>query len=136
MNWHPDFSGCFLFWGGAGGSYLIYWKKPLIPLEHDQKSERNMEKFKQLLFSENGIKIVNMLFFLAFLATTLCFWLWHTWSGSFFWRSASKKVASRTSRIIYGCFIAFAVVMVVLNVVPVLLGYNSAGVRLFAAQTV
>ena len=55
-----------------------------------------MEKFKQLLFSENGIKIVNMLFFLAFLAHNLVF--------------------------IYGCFIAFAVVMVVLNVVPVLLG--------------
>ena len=33
-----------------------------------------------------------------------------------------KKAASRTSRIIYGCFIVFAVVMVVLNVVPVLLG--------------
>ena len=30
-----------------------------------------MEKFKQLLFSENGIKIVNMLFFLAFLAHNL-----------------------------------------------------------------
>ena len=32
-----------------------------------------MEKFKQLLFSENGIKIVNMLFFLAFLAHNLVF---------------------------------------------------------------
>ena len=51
-----------------------------------------MEKFKQLLFSENGIKIVNMLFFLAFLAHNLVFLVWHTWSGSFFWRSASKKL--------------------------------------------
>lgn len=32
-----------------------------------------MENFKQLLFSENGIKIVNMLFFLAFLAHNLVF---------------------------------------------------------------
>ena len=81
-----------------------------------------MEKFKQLLFSENGIKIVNMLFFLAFLATTLCFWLWHTWSGSFFWRSASKKLRVEPPGLFTAAFIVFAVVMVVLNVVPVLLG--------------
>ena len=82
-----------------------------------------MENFKQLLFSENGIKIVNMLFFLAFLAHNLVFLVvaYLVWI-LFSWRSASKKAASRTSRIIYGCFIAFAVVMVVLNVVPVLLG--------------
>ena len=74
-----------------------------------------MEKFKQLLFSENGIKIVNMLFFLAFLVVAYLVWI-------LFLAFCIKKAASRTSRIIYGCFIAFAVVMVVLNVVPVLLG--------------
>lgn len=74
-----------------------------------------MEKFKQLLFSENGIKIVNMLFFLAFLVVAYLVWI-------LFLAFCIKKAASRTSRIIYGYFIAFAVVMVVLNVVPVLLG--------------
>ena len=47
-----------------------------------------MEKFKQLLFSENGIKIVNMLFFLAFLAHNLVFLV----VAYLFWRSASKKL--------------------------------------------
>ena len=79
-----------------------------------------MEKFKQLLFSENGIKIVNMLFFLAFLAHNLVFLV--VAYLILFLAFCIKKAASRTSRIIYGCFIAFAVVMVVLNVVPVLLG--------------
>ena len=79
-----------------------------------------MEKFKQLLFSENGIKIVNMLFFLAFLAHNLVVVAYLVWI--LFLAFCIKKAASRTSRIIYGCFIAFAVVMVVLNVVPVLLG--------------
>lgn len=99
-----------------------------------------MEKFKQLLFSENGIKIVNMLFFLAFLAHNLVFLVVgqkHKVVGQkhkvvflvvaylvwiLFLAFCIKKAASRTSRIIYGCFIVFAVVMVVLNVVPVLLG--------------
>ena len=77
-----------------------------------------MEKFKQLLFSENGIKIVNMAFQahnLVFLVVAYLVWI-------LFLAFCIKKAASRTSRIIYGCFIAFAVVMVVLNVVPVLLG--------------
>ena len=80
-----------------------------------------MEKFKQLLFSENGIKIVNMLFFLAFLAHNLVFLVvaYLVW---ILFLAFCKKAASRTSRIIYGCFIVFAVVMVVLNAVPVLLG--------------
>lgn len=81
-----------------------------------------MEKFKQLLFSENGIKIVNMLFFLAFLAHNLVFLVVAYLVWILFLAFCIKKVASRTSRIIYGRFIAFAVVMVVLNVVPVLLG--------------
>ena len=81
-----------------------------------------MEKFKQLLFSENGIKIVNMLFFLAFLAHNLVFLVVAYLVWILFLAFCIKKVASRTSRIIYGCFIAFAVVMVVLNVEPVLLG--------------
>ena len=80
-----------------------------------------MEKFKQLLFSENGIKIVNMLFFLAFLAHNLMFLVVAYLVWILFLAFCIKKAASRTSRI-YGCFIAFAVVMVVLNVVPVLLG--------------
>ena len=80
------------------------------------------EKFKQLLFSENGIKIVNMLFFLAFLAHNLVFLVVAYLVWILFLAFCIKKAASRTSRIIYGCFIAFAVVMVVLNVVPVLLG--------------
>ena len=81
-----------------------------------------MEKFKQLLFSENGIKIENMLFFLAFLAHNLVFLVVAYLVWILFLAFCIKKVASRTSRIIYGCFVAFAVVMVVLNVVPVLLG--------------
>lgn len=81
-----------------------------------------MEKFKQLLFSENGIKIVNMLFFLAFLAHNLVFLVVAYLVWILFLAFCIKKAASRTSRIIYGCFIAFAVVVVVLNVVPVLLG--------------
>ena len=81
-----------------------------------------MEKFKQLLFSENGIKIVNMLFFLAFLAHNLVFLVVAYLVWSLFLAFCIKKAASRTSRIIYGCFIVFAVVMVVLNAVPVLLG--------------
>ena len=80
-----------------------------------------MENFKQLLFSENGIKIVNMLF-LAFLAHNLVFLVVAYLVWILFLAFCIKKAASRTSRIIYGCFIAFAVVMVVLNVVPVLLG--------------
>ena len=73
-----------------------------------------MEKFKQLLFSENGIKIVNMLFFLAFLAHNLVFLVVAYLVWILFLAFCIKKAASRTS-------IAFAVVMVVLNVVPVLL---------------
>ncbi len=49
-----------------------------------------MEKFKQLLFSENGIKIVNMLFFLAFLAHNLVFLVVAYLVWILFWRSASK----------------------------------------------
>ena len=75
-----------------------------------------MEKFKQLLFSENGIKIVNMLFFLAFLAHNLVFLVVAYLVWILFLAFCIKKAASRT------CFIVFAVVMVVLNVVPVLLG--------------
>ena len=81
-----------------------------------------MEKFKHLLFSENGIKIVNMLFFLEFLAHNIVFLVVPYLVWIFFLEFCIKKAASRTSRIIYGCFIVFAVVMVVLNVVPVLLG--------------
>lgn len=51
-----------------------------------------MEKFKQLLFSENGIKIVNMLFFLAFLAHNLVFLVVAYLVWILFWRSASKKL--------------------------------------------
>lgn len=63
-----------------------------------------------------------MLFFLAFLAHNLVFLVVAYLVWILFLAFCIKKVASRTSRIIYGCFISFAVVMVVLNVVPVLLG--------------
>ena len=81
-----------------------------------------MEKFKQLLFSENGIKIVNMLFFLAFLARNLVFLVVAYLVWIIFLAFCIKKAAHQASSIIYGCFIAFAVIMIVLNVVPVLLG--------------
>ena len=81
-----------------------------------------MEKFKQLLFSENGIKIVNMLFFLAFLARSLVFLVVAYLVWIIFLAFCIKKAAHRASRIIYSCFIAFAVIMIVLNVVPILLG--------------
>lgn len=58
-----------------------------------------MEKFKQLLFSENGIKIVNMLFFLAFLAHNLVFLVVAYLVWILFLAFCIKKVASRTSRI-------------------------------------
>jgi len=56
-----------------------------------------MEKFKQLLFSENGIKIVNMLFFLAFLAHNLVFLVVAYLVWILFLAFCIKKVASRTS---------------------------------------
>lgn len=65
-----------------------------------------MEKFKQLLFSENGIKIVNMLFFLAFLAHNLVFLVVAYLVWILFWRSASKSCESNLQdylRLLY-CF--------------------------------
>jgi phage shock protein PspC (stress-responsive transcriptional regulator) len=54
-----------------------------------------MEKFKQLLFSENGIKIVNMLFFLAFLAHNLVFLVVAYLVWILFLAFCIKKAASR-----------------------------------------
>ena len=95
-----------------------------------------MEKFKQLLFSENGIKIVNMLFFLAFLAHNLVFLVVAYLVWILFLAFCIKKAASRTSRIIYGCLLLLLLLWSCLMLCRCCWGYNSAGVRLFAAQTV
>lgn len=81
-----------------------------------------MEKFKQLLFSENGIKIVNMLFFLAFSGPQPCVSGCgipglDPFSGVLHQKSCESNLQDYL-RLLY----CFAVVMVVLNVVPVLLG--------------
>ena len=66
-----------------------------------------MEKFKQLLFSENGIKIVNMLFFLAFLAHNLVFLVvaylvWILFSGVLHQKSCESNLQDYL-RLLY-CF--------------------------------
>lgn len=81
-----------------------------------------MDRLKNLLFSENGIKIVNMLFFLAFLARNTIFLVAAYLIWIIFLVFCIKRAQYRASRIVYGCFAAFAAVMIVLNVVPVLLG--------------
>lgn len=81
-----------------------------------------MDKLKNLLFSENGIKIVNMLFFLAFLARNTIFLVAAYLIWIIFLVFCRKKAKDRVSKIIYTCFAAFAAVMIVLNAVPALLG--------------
>ena len=88
-------------------------------MEHDQKVR---ETWKNSNSCSSPKTALNMLFFLAFLAHNLVFLVVAYLVWILFLAFCIKKAASRTSRIIYGCFIAFAVVMVVLNVVPVLLG--------------
>ena len=75
-----------------------------------------MEKIKQALFSENGMKIVNVLFLLSvfirnrgIILIAYVFWI-------IYLVYCIKNTSSITSRIIYKIFIVFAVVMVLVNV--------------------
>lgn len=75
-----------------------------------------MEKIKQALFSENGMKIVNALFLLSMfirnrgiILIAYVFWI-------IYLVYCIKNTSSITSRIIYKIFIVFAVVMVLVNV--------------------
>ena len=79
-----------------------------------------MDKLKKLLFSEDGMRIVNMMFFLSLLFRNvgLIFIAYIFWI--IYLVFCIKNVSSRSGRIIYRVFIGFAVVMILANVCLVL----------------
>ena len=74
-----------------------------------------MEKIDKALFSEKGITIVNILFFLSlFLRNSgVIFAAYIVWI--FYLMNCIKKAPSQTAKIIYSVFIVFAGVMIGLN---------------------
>ena len=74
-----------------------------------------MDKMKKVLFSERGMKIVNTLFFLSliFRNVGVIFVAYSIWILYLY--HCIKISPSKASKGIYSAFIAFASVMIVLN---------------------
>lgn len=74
-----------------------------------------MKKIKDILFSENGIKIVNVLFLLSmfFYRSGLLFIAYIAWIA--YLTFCMKHTDSKGSKIIYSVFIGIAAIMVCLN---------------------
>lgn len=74
-----------------------------------------MEKIKQILFSERGMQIVNLLFFLSLVLRNsgVIFVFYGCWI--LYLTGCLRRSPSRAMRAIYRLLIAFAAVMILLN---------------------
>lgn len=74
-----------------------------------------MKKIKKILWSENGMKVVNALFFLALLlpGSGVLFAAYLLWIVYLLF--CIKNSESKTGKLVYGAFIAVATVMMGLN---------------------
>lgn len=86
---------------------------------------RAMRKIKEILFSENGMKVVNTLFFLAML---------FYWSGLLFvayivWICylvfCIRNTESRGSKVVYSVFVGLAVVMIGVSLYGLIRGFTA-----------
>ena len=76
-----------------------------------------MRKIKEILFSENGMKVVNTLFFLAmfFYMSGLLFVAYIVWICYLVF--CIRNTESRGSKVVYSVFVGLAVVMCLLLMV-------------------
>ena len=74
-----------------------------------------MKKIKQVLVSENGMKIVNTLFFLSMFIRNrgIIFVAYLFWVVYLVY--CIKNTSSKTAKVIYKVFIAFAAIMIFTN---------------------
>ncbi len=79
-----------------------------------------MDKLKNLLFSENGMRIVNGMFFLSLLIphAGLIFLAYIVWI--IYLTFCLKNASSRSGKMIYRGFIGIAAVMILLNIYSML----------------
>ena len=82
-----------------------------------------MKKIKKLIFSENGMKAVNTLFFLAilFYRSGLLFVAYLVWICYLIF--CIKNTESRASRVIYSLFVGLAVIMIGVNLYGLIRGW-------------
>lgn len=81
-----------------------------------------MRKIKELIFSENGMKAVNTLFFLAmlFYRSGLLFVAYIVWIC--YLAFCIKNTESRGSKVVYSVFIGLAIVMIGVNLYGLIRG--------------
>ena len=74
-----------------------------------------MRRIKEILFSENGMKIVNTLFFLSaiFYRSGLIFIAYFAWIV--YLSFCVKQVESKGSKVIYFIFMGLASIMIIMN---------------------
>jgi len=74
-----------------------------------------VKKIKEILISENGMKIVNVLFFLSVCIRNsgIIFAAYIIWVAYLVF--CIKHVQTKTVKIVYTVFIIFAVIMILLN---------------------
>lgn len=79
-----------------------------------------IEKFRNQLFSENGMKIINVLFFLSFIFTNpfLIIGTFVVWIAFLIY--SIRKTSSSVMRVVYSLLGIFAVVIVVMNVYSII----------------
>lgn len=75
-----------------------------------------MSKFKKLLFSENGMKIVNVMFFLSLLIRNVGFIFIAYILWIIYLIFCIRNASSQSGKLIYKAFLGFAVIMVLLNI--------------------
>ena len=81
-----------------------------------------MRKIKELIFSENGMKAVNTLFFSAmlFYRSVLLFVAYIVWICYLVY--CIKNTESRGSKVVYSVFVGIAVVMIGVNLYGLIRG--------------
>lgn len=79
-----------------------------------------IEKFRNQLFSENGMKIINVLFFLSFIFTNpfLIIGAFVVWIAFLIY--SIRRTSSTVMRVVYSLLAIFAVVIVVMNVYSII----------------
>ena len=81
-----------------------------------------MEKIKDMLFSEKGMRVVNGLFFLSmlFARSGIIFVAYLVWI--IYLSFCIRNSTSKGSKVIYGVFIGLAAVMIIVNLYFLIIG--------------